>query len=165
MSIDPNAAEPLPEPTSYEEPLVNHVGQCVVDLDRTQGFYEMLGFELDRELALPDDAVSTLLRIEPPVGFTARYLRRGSFQLELLHFDRPDNPGPADRVFNEPGLTHLSISVPDLGAVAARVEQLGGSIVTQLPGVLMVRDPDGQQLELLSMDYRRRIDAARSTRS
>jgi catechol 2,3-dioxygenase-like lactoylglutathione lyase family enzyme len=160
MSIDQQGTELR----NYDEPVVNHVGQCTTDLDQAQRFYELLGFELDRDLSLPDEAVSALLGVEPPVGFTARYLRRGSFQLELMHFDRPGNPAAADRVFNEPGLTHLSISVPDLDAVAAQVEQLGGTIVTRLPLALLVRDPDGQLLELLPMDYRRRIDAARAGR-
>jgi predicted enzyme related to lactoylglutathione lyase len=50
------------------------------------------------------------------------------------------------------GLTHLSLSVSDLGAVLARVEDFGGSVVGgSVSGQsAMIRDPDGQLLELLS---------------
>jgi catechol 2,3-dioxygenase-like lactoylglutathione lyase family enzyme len=135
--------------------IVNHVGQCVVDLERSVRFYtELLGFELDRTLELPDAAVSTLLSIEPPVGLHAVYLRQGDFQLELMQFDRAGNPAFTERVFNEPGLTHLSVCVDDLDDARARVADLGGTIVTDLGGVLLVRDPDGQLLELLPMSFR-----------
>jgi predicted enzyme related to lactoylglutathione lyase len=62
-------------------------------------------------------------------------------------------------VFNEPGLTHLSISVVDLEAAAAQVEAHGGTVVSTFPYAVMVRDPDGQLIELLTMDYRRQLDA------
>jgi catechol 2,3-dioxygenase-like lactoylglutathione lyase family enzyme len=133
----------------------NHVGQCVEDLDRATRFYvELLGFEVDRTLELPDVAVSELLAIDAPVGCRAVYLRLGDFQLELLHFERPGNPAYRPRVFNEPGLTHLSLSVDDLAGVTDRVEAYGGEVVTRLGVVSMVRDPDGQLLELLPMSFR-----------
>jgi predicted enzyme related to lactoylglutathione lyase len=50
------------------------------------------------------------------------------------------------------GLTHLSLSVSDLAAVLARVEDFGGSVVAGSVSdqSAMIRDPDGQLLELLS---------------
>jgi catechol 2,3-dioxygenase-like lactoylglutathione lyase family enzyme len=87
------------------------------------------------------------------VGLVASYLRRGAFVLELLHFDRPGNPPARDRPFTEPGLTHLSFTVDDLDAARADVEQHGGQVLvdTEVPGAaVMVRDPDGQLLELLA---------------
>ena len=145
----------------YDRPLVNHVGQCVADLDESRRFYcELLGFEPEREMALPDEVAGPFLGVDAPVGLTVVYLRRGAFVLELLHFDRPDNPGAADRRFNEPGLTHLSVSVNDLEAVVARVADLGGTVVSSSPMAAIVRDPDGQLLELLPMSYRRRLDGS-----
>jgi lactoylglutathione lyase len=145
---------PPPQPDTG---IVNHVGQCVVDADRATRFYaELLGFEVDRRLDVPDEAAAVLLGIEPPVGLSAVYLRRGDFQLELLAFDRPGNPPYRPRRLNEPGLTHLSISVEDLDATVDRVEALGGEVVTRLAGsAAFVRDPDGQLLELLPMSFRR----------
>jgi lactoylglutathione lyase len=142
----------------HDGAVVNHIGHCVGDLDRSRRFYEdVLGFEFDRELKVPDAAASAMLGVEPPVNLTAVYLRRGPFVLELLHFDRPGNPEQQMRGFNQQGLTHLSVSVEDLDAVAALVSERGGEIVTTLPGVLVARDPDGQLVELLPMSYRRRL--------
>jgi hypothetical protein len=62
---------------------------------------------------------------------------------------------------NEPGLTHLSLSVDDVAAAVARVADLGGRVVVDLPVAAIVRDPDGQLVELLPMEYRRRLDAER----
>ena len=50
------------------------------------------------------------------------------------------------------GLTHISFSVSDLGEVLERVERFGGAVVdgTVSEQSAMIRDPDGQLLELLS---------------
>ncbi|HEX6236029.1 MAG TPA: VOC family protein [Acidimicrobiales bacterium] len=132
---------------------VNHVGHCVSDLDRSRRFYEgALGFTYRREMQVPDDAASRLLQVSPPVGLTAVYLERDGFVLELLHFAREGNDPPRARSFTEPGLTHLSVSVDDIAATCAAVAQLGGEVLadTDMGGLaIMVRDPDGQLLELL----------------
>jgi catechol 2,3-dioxygenase-like lactoylglutathione lyase family enzyme len=97
--------------------VVNHVGLCVTDLDRSRGFYEaVLGFAHQRDLEVPDVAASRLLQIPEPVGCTAVYLERDGFILELLHFDREGNAPPRERSFTEPGLTHISFSVDDIPA-------------------------------------------------
>jgi lactoylglutathione lyase len=138
--------------------VVNHVGQVVVDLDRARRFYEeALGFEVWRELKVPDKAAASLLEVEPPLNLTALYLRLGTFVLELMVYERPGNPPAVERVMNEPGLTHLSISVEDVDATIARVESLGGAFVTRTPHASFVRDPDGQLVELLPLDYRRHL--------
>ena len=140
----------------------NHVGHCVTDMSRSRRFYEeALGFRYLYEFKAPDDSTAALLQIPPPVGLTATYLRLDGLILELLHFDRPGNPPPADRVMNEPGLTHLSVSVSDIPDTLARVVSLGGSILeaTRSDFAVMVRDPDGQLIEILPMDYRRRMAA------
>ena len=136
----------------------NHVGHCVTDLARSRRFYEeVLGFTFQRELRVPDAPASQLLRVPAPVGMTATYLERDGFTLELLHFDRPGNDPQRDRSFTEPGLTHLSFSVDDIAATCARVAELGGEVLadTDMGGLaVMIRDPDGQLLELLPMSYR-----------
>lgn len=136
----------------------NHVGHCVTDLARARRFYEeLLGFTFQRKLPVPDAPASQLLRVSPPVGITAVYLERDGFVLELLHFDRPGNDPARERSFTEPGLTHLSFSVDDVAATCARVAELGGEVLddTNVGGMaVMIRDPDGQLLELLPMSYR-----------
>ncbi|MHB1784603.1 MAG: VOC family protein [Acidimicrobiales bacterium] len=137
----------------------NHVGHCVIDLARSRRFYqELFGFEVERELAVPDRPADRLLRIDPPLGMTALYLRKGGLVLELMCFERPGNPPARPRVVNEPGLTHLSFSVDDIEATARRVPELGGEVLddTDVGAAVFVRDPDGQLIELLWMAYRTR---------
>ncbi|HEX7135381.1 MAG TPA: VOC family protein [Iamia sp.] len=132
---------------------VNHVGLCVTDLDRSRRFYEeVLGFTVVRELTVPDGPASTLLRVATPVGLTAVYLERDGFVLELLHFERDGNAPPRERSFTEPGLTHLSFTVDDLAATGTLAAAAGGEVLadTDVGGLaVMIRDPDGQLLELL----------------
>lgn len=138
--------------------VVNHVGLCVTDLERSREFYEgALGFTHQRDLPVPDGPAAKLLRVAAPVGMTAVYLEREGFVLELLHFDRAGNAPQRERSFTEPGLTHLSFSVDDIPATCARVAKLGGQVLadTDMGGhAIMVTDPDGQVLELLPMSYR-----------
>ena len=141
----------------------NHVGQCVTDLARARRFYEeLLGFTFEREIKPPDEPSDRLLRLEPPVGMTATYLRRDGLVLELLRFDRPGNPPYRDRVMNEPGLTHISVSVDDVDGVLARVPNYGGAVLadTNIGFGVFIRDPDGQLVEILPMAYRRGLDEA-----
>lgn len=138
--------------------IVNHVGLCVTDLDRSRSFYEQaFGFTYQRDLQVPDAPVSKLLRVPEPVGMTAVYLEREGFILELLHFNREGNDPPRERSFTEPGLTHLSFSVHDVAATSARVAELGGQVLTDTDmggRAIMIADPDGQLIELLPMSHR-----------
>jgi catechol 2,3-dioxygenase-like lactoylglutathione lyase family enzyme len=133
--------------------VVNHVGLCVTDADRSRAFYEgVFGFVHRNDLLPPDDATSPLLRIPRPVGARAVYLMLDGFVLELIAFDREGNDPARERSFTEPGLTHLSIGVDDLAEACERVRAHGGEVLedTELAGrAVMVRDPDGQLLELL----------------
>jgi lactoylglutathione lyase len=138
----------------------NHLGQWVTDLGRSRRFYEeLLGFRVEREIHPPDDLSATLLGLEPPLGMTALYLRRDGLVLELLHFAAGHAPG-RDRVMNEPGLTHLSLSVDDVDAVCARVPEYGGHVLdaTNIGAGIFIRDPDGQLIELLPMSYRDHLE-------
>ena len=142
----------------------NHVGHCVRDLAASRRFYEeLLGFTMERELQPPDDPSSTLLRLPKPLGMTALYLRRDGLILELLHFASGAKPA-LERVMNEPGLTHVSLSVDDVDAVCARVSAYGGEVLsdTNIGFGIFIRDPDGQLIELLPMSYREQLDAGQT---
>lgn len=143
----------------------NHLGQCVTDLDRSRRFYvEVLDFAVEREIQPPDDLSAKLLRLSAPLGMTACYLRRDGLVLELLHFAGEGGaPRPfVERTMNDPGLTHVSFSVDDVGATCALVVEHGGSVLddTDIGAGIFVRDPDGQLIELLPMSYREHLDAA-----
>ena len=141
----------------------NHFGHCVTDLDRSSRFYcTLFGFTETRRITVPDEATSQLLSVEKPVGLGAAYLEKDGTTLELLVFDRPDNPPARRRPFNEPGLTHMSFCVEDLAATCAVAAELGGSVVegTDVGMAVMIRDPDGQTIELLPMSYRASVGGA-----
>lgn len=133
--------------------VLNHVGICVSDPDRSRRFYEgVFGYVLRDDMSVPDGVVSKLLQVSEPVGLTAQFLVLGDHVLELLHFEH--HPGASvRRRFTEPGLTHLSFGVEDLDVAKDLVVAHGGAVLadTQVGGLaVLVRDPDGQLIELIS---------------
>src|SRR4051794_34274969 len=132
----------------------NHIGHVVTDLDRATRFYvEALGFTPWYEIAPPDDITAKLNVLTPPLGMTASYLTLDGFVLELLHYAAPGAVLPArPRTMNEPGLTHLSVSVEDIHATAAMAVELGGHLGQgrRLRGALFIWDPDGRGDEPLA---------------
>ena len=136
----------------------NHLGHCVTDLARSRRFYEELfDFKFLREINPPDDPSNKLLRLKNPMDMTALYLQRDGLVLELLHYAGEGAKAlPArERVMNEPGLTHISVSV-DVDDICARIGDYGGEVLedTNIGFGCFVRDPDGQLIELLPMSYR-----------
>jgi lactoylglutathione lyase len=131
----------------------NHVGLCVADTARSRRFYEgLLDFTFWWELAPPDEGTGQLLQLNTPIGLYATYLVRDGLVLELLAYSHRLLRAGSERVMDQVGLTHLSLSVSDLGTVLAQVEDFGGSVVVGSVSdqSAMIRDPDGQLLELLS---------------
>ena len=139
----------------------NHVGQCVTDLERSKRFYvELFGFVCEREINPPDEASALLLSLPAPLGMTAAYLVRDGLVLELLHFAAPGQTREYRAwEMNEPGLTHISLSVDDIPAICARVPEYGGQVIesTDIGAAIFIRDPDGQLVELLPMGYRQHL--------
>jgi catechol 2,3-dioxygenase-like lactoylglutathione lyase family enzyme len=130
----------------------NHIGLCVADRERSRRFYEgLLGFQFWWDLELPDAGTEKLLQLERPIGVRATYLVRDGLVLELLDYSQRDVHAGAQRVMDQVGLTHMSLSVSDLAAALALVEEFGGSVVqeTVTEQFAMIRDPDGQLIELL----------------
>ena len=130
----------------------NHIGLCVADRERSRRFYEgLLGFEFWWELELPDEGTEQLLQLAGPIGVRATYLIRDSLVLELIDYSKRDVQVGPERVMDQVGLTHLSLSVSNLGDVLAMVDGFGGSVVKETVSeqFAMIRDPDGQLIELL----------------
>ncbi len=134
----------------------NHVGLCVADRERSRRFYEgLLGFEFWWEIDPPDDRTAQLVQLAEPLGVHATYLVRDGFVLELIDYSKRDVHAGAERVMDEVGLTHISFSVSDLIGVLEKVAEFGGAVLdaTVTEGSAMIRDPDGQLLELLSDEW------------
>jgi lactoylglutathione lyase len=137
---------------SYQT-VFNHVGLCVADRGRSRRFYEgLLGFQFWWELDPPDDATGRLVQLPEPLGAHATYLVRDGLVLELLDYARREVHAGPKRAMDQVGLTHLSLSVSDLAAVLKMVDGLGGSVIDSTVSATsaMIRDPDGQLIELLS---------------
>jgi catechol 2,3-dioxygenase-like lactoylglutathione lyase family enzyme len=138
--------------------IFNHTGLVVSDLERSKRFYrEVLGFAFWYEIQPPDQFTAKLNCLEPPLGTTASYLVLDGFVLELLHYRAEGKVVPfRRRSMDEPGLTHLSISVDDIHTTAEKAVGYGGEIVAEsdIGVALFIRDPDGQLLELLPRSFR-----------
>jgi lactoylglutathione lyase len=137
---------------SEHRTVFNHVGLCVRDRARSRRFYEgLLGFTFWWELDPPDDGTDVLLQLDKPLGLHATYLVRDGFVLELLDYSKREVREGSPRRLDDIGLTHLSLSVSDLAGVLARVAEFGGEVVdaTVTEQSAMIRDPDGQLIELL----------------
>lgn len=131
---------------------VAHIGLCVTDMARSARFYcELLGFRHCRRLAMDSSQVSDFLAFDPPGhDLKAHYLALGDFQLELLAYEPQGENRVRGRRMSETGLTHISLGVESVPAILARLEEFGGKLVSTLgDGAAMIRDPDGQFVELL----------------
>jgi catechol 2,3-dioxygenase-like lactoylglutathione lyase family enzyme len=138
----------------------SHVGICVSDLERSVRFYcDGLGFELVQSHTVGQE-FGSLMEIEDVV-LQSRFIRRDGVSLELLHFDAPGHVGePLRRPMNQLGLTHLSLRVADLDAVAHVIESLGGTVVagtrttfgtSDALDFVYCTDPDGTRIEIMHL--------------
>jgi catechol 2,3-dioxygenase-like lactoylglutathione lyase family enzyme len=144
------------------EPTFSHFGICVSDLERSLRFYcEALGFEQAESHEIGTD-FARLMEF-PDVAVTSQFIRKGTTAIELLAFSEPAPFGDGvRRAVNQLGLTHLSFRVADVDAVAAKVVELGGSVVDvsrttiDFGGVplefVYCTDPDGVRVELMDLE-------------
>ena len=139
----------------------SHIGICVSDLERSVRFYrEALGFEVVQEHAVGTE-FATLMELDD-VKLRSCFLRRDGVSIELLYFDEPGHCGDAvRRPMNRVGITHLSVRVDDVDAVAEAVARAGGAVHTGTrttfgPGsdaldFVYCTDPDGVRVELMHL--------------
>jgi lactoylglutathione lyase len=139
----------------------SHFGICVSDLERSMRFYcEALGFA-PAESHTVGDEFGRLMELDG-VALRSQFVRRQGVAIELLHYASPPPIGePIRRPMNQLGLTHLSVRVDDVDAVAAIVESLGGTVLVEtrttfdLSGVpldfVYCTDPDGVRIELMHL--------------
>lgn len=136
----------------------SHVGLCVANLARSQRFYvDGLGFRVASRLEVSGAPSDTLLELEG-AQLEAVYLVRDGFCLELLHYREPGAVGDAARrPMNALGLTHLSLRVGDVDAVARSLAAFGARVLdaTRVENpelgatAIFVLDPDGTRIELV----------------
>ena len=131
----------------------------VVDLERTQVFYEALGFE---PLATTAVSRAELAMLGVPASRAERLaMRLGRQTLGFTRFDPPGRPYPVDSTATDLWFQHVAIVVSTMDAAHRRVIEAGALPITRggpqtLPAntggvtAFKFRDPDGHPLELLS---------------
>jgi len=136
----------------------SHIGICVSDLERSVRFYcEGLGFELVQSHTVGQE-FGRLMELDDVV-LQSRFVSRDGISVELFHFDSPGHSGePERRPMNQLGITHLSLRVGDLDAVAHVIESLGGTVLggtrttfgsSDALDFVYCTDPDGVRIELM----------------
>jgi predicted enzyme related to lactoylglutathione lyase len=138
---------------SQADVTISHIGLCVSDIERSARFYEALGFVLEHyvDIVAPFERMTEL----PGTDGRAGFFRRGDVRIELATYESPGVVGPTERrAMNQLGLTHLSLIVADLDAVAGRIAEHGGQVLSHtrvespMGPMMFCTDPDGIRLEL-----------------
>ena len=144
----------------------NHLGQTITDIARSRRFYEgLLGFKFWWDFEAPDELASKVLMVPSPCKLTATYLWRPDMVLNLMHCGVPAaREAYRARRLNEPGLSHLALSVEDVPALLAEVETFGAKVHYESRGAesawgqaIYIRDPDGQLIEIVTMAWREKL--------
>jgi len=78
-----------------------------------------------------------------------------------MEMEPPATPHAGSRNFTLTGITHFSFVVDEPADVYARVEEFGGTRWSDVGMAQMIRDPDGQLIELLDSGYPDRIEEQR----
>jgi lactoylglutathione lyase len=137
---------------------VSHIGVCVTDIERSRRFYrDGLGFQevAQFEVGLEFGAV---MEVEGTLELTSVFLRREGVSIELLGYrNRAVEGDGTRRKMTQLGLTHLSLLVQDVDAVAEHLRGFGGTVLpsTRLSAAsgefVYCLDPDGIRIELMRL--------------
>lgn len=137
---------------------VSHIGICTADIEKSARFYaEALGFAPGPvyEIGAPFEKV---MELKGALKLHSKFYSKDGLNIELLGFDSPDIQGTAERrPMNQLGLTHLSLAVDDVKAVADRIVRYGGRVYPQTHvqdvrgEFIFCTDPDGVRIELMHL--------------
>ena len=88
------------------------------------------------------------------MGVTSQFIMLGTMKIELLHYSQPTPQGTPSASRGQLGFTHLSFHVDDVDAGAARLVELGGTIIETTRAnlgieIVFLADPDGARVELM----------------
>jgi catechol 2,3-dioxygenase-like lactoylglutathione lyase family enzyme len=131
----------------------HHFGITVSDLDRAVEFYrDVFGLDVLSRFSVTGEAFSTGVGVDGATGNFA-HLDAGGARVELVEYD-PEADERAAAHVNQPGATHLGLSVDDLDAfyetLGDDVETLSEPQTTESgTRILFVRDPEANLVEVL----------------
>ncbi|GAB7091520.1 VOC family protein [Halorubrum luteum] len=135
------------------DPSAHHVGITVADLDRAVDFYtEAFGFGVLSEFSVSGEAFADAVDVPNASGLFA-HLDADGVRLELIEYE-PEADARDDPALNRPGAVHLGVTVDDVDAFHAglddEVETLSTPRTTSSgTRILFVRDPEGNLIEVL----------------
>lgn len=138
------------------------ISRTVYDLDRSVAFYrDALNFRIVEVVTRVDRAWGRLMGIEGASGQTV-IMRLGEQELELVAFNAPGKPYPADSTAADPWFQHIAVIVSDMAAAYAQLGNYPHKPISvegpqRLPPsngsvtAYKFRDPDGHPVELLQL--------------
>lgn len=137
----------------------SHIGICVSDIARAKRFYcDGLGFKETITYKVGNEA-GPIMEIPGEIVLNSVMIRRDGINIELLDFESPRIQGGGQRrSMTQTGLTHLSLLVNDVDAVAAHAVACGGILIkhtrTTMPqgDFVYMTDPDGTRVELMRLN-------------
>jgi LAO/AO transport system kinase len=99
--------------------VIDHLGIAVNGLDASIAFYETLGLTVSHREAVPQEKVHVAM------------LPAGDSRIELLEPSAPDSAISKFLETRGPGLHHVALRVPDLGAAVARLQAAGARLLNE----------------------------------
>ncbi|MGD2200048.1 MAG: VOC family protein [Candidatus Bathyarchaeota archaeon] len=122
--------------------LLDHILIVVKDLERSIGFYKLLGFKHLETIQRPKDRVAVL--------------RLGSTKIELMNLPEGKETIQPPRRLTDLGFRHIGFSVEDVGDMYERLKDKIEFISPprKIPGrgdrtTVFFRDPDGVEMHLV----------------
>jgi LAO/AO transport system kinase len=106
-------------PKSLPHIRIDHLGIAVNALDSSIAFYETLGLTVAHRETVPQEKVRVAM------------LPAGDSRIELLEPSAPDSPISKFLEIRGPGLHHVALRVPDLGAAVARLRAAGARLLNE----------------------------------
>ncbi|WP_436344100.1 VOC family protein [Natronorubrum sp. FCH18a] len=131
----------------------HHVGITVSDLEETLPFYrDVLGLEVADRFSVGGDAFSEAVGVEDARGEFA-HLEADGIRIELVEYD-PEARGSPAAGLNQPGASHVGLSVDDLDSFYAAlpddVSTISGPRTTETgTSIAFLRDPESNLIEVL----------------
>lgn len=122
-------------------------------------FHDSLGLEPGPERTLDDPAYNRLLGLQPETTARALDIRAGAQTLEIVEFDPPGAPYPADAA-NDQWFQHVAFVCRNIDVAAQLIPSGGANRITRGGPALLppntgsvtafkFRDPEGHPLELI----------------
>jgi LAO/AO transport system kinase len=106
-------------PKSLPHIRIDHLGIAVNALDASIDFYQTLGLTVAHRETVPQEKVHVAM------------LPAGDSRIELLEPSAPDSPISKFLETRGPGLHHVALRVPDLGAAVARLRAAGARLLNE----------------------------------